>query len=40
MESCGRENCDGLEVSGPNLESCGTKDAKVEESEGNFFLTV
>ena len=36
MESFGKENCNGLEVSGPNLESSGTKDAKVEESESSL----
>ena len=36
MESFGKENCNGLEVSGPNLESSGTKDAKVEESEDSL----
>ena len=34
MESFGKENCNGLEVSDPKLESFGTKDAKVEELEG------
>ena len=36
MESFGKENCNGLEVSDPKLESFGTKDAKVEESEGTL----
>ena len=36
MESFGKENCNGLEVSCPNLESSGTKDAKVEESESSL----
>ena len=36
MESFGKKNCNGLEVSDPNLESSGTKDAKVEESEGSL----
>ena len=36
MESFGKENCNGLEVSDPRLESFGTKDAKVEELEGSF----
>ena len=36
MESFGKENCNDLEVSGPNLESFDTKDAKVEESEGSL----
>ena len=36
MESFGKENCNGLEVSGLNLESSGTKDAKVEELEGSL----
>ena len=34
MESFGKENCNGLEVSDPKLDSFGTKDAKVEELEG------
>ena len=37
MESFGKKNCHGLEVSDPNLESSGTKDAKVEET-GNSFV--
>ena len=36
MESFGKENCNGLEVSDPKLESFGTKDAKVEELEGSL----
>ena len=36
MESFGTENCNSLEVSGPKLESFGTKDAKVEESEDSL----
>ena len=36
MESFGKENCNGLEVSDPRLESFGTKDAKVEELEGSL----
>ena len=36
MESFGKKNCNGLEASGPTLESSGTKDAKVEESEGSL----
>ena len=36
MESFGKENCNGLEVSDPKLESFGTKDAKVEELEGTL----
>ena len=36
MESFGKENCNGLEVSDPKLESFGTKDAKVEEVEGSL----
>ena len=36
MESFGKENCNGLEVSDQKLESFGTKDAKVEESEGSL----
>ena len=36
MESFGKKNCHGLEVSDPNLESYDTKDAKVEESEGSL----
>ena len=36
MESFGKENCNDLEVSGPKLESFGTKDAKVEELEGSL----
>ena len=36
MESFGKKNCHGLEVSDPNLGSSGTKDAKVEESEGSL----
>ena len=36
MESFGKENCNGLEVSDPKLESFGTKDAKVEELEGGL----
>ena len=36
MESFGKENCNSLEVSGPKLESFGTKDAKVEELEGSL----
>ena len=36
MASFGKENCNGLEVSGPNLEGSGTKDAKVEESDGSL----
>ena len=30
------ENCNDFKVSGPNLESFGTKDAKMEESEGTL----
>ena len=33
MESFGEENCNDLKVSGANLESFGTEDVKVEESE-------
>ena len=36
MESFGKENCHGLEVLNPNLESSGTKDAKVEKPEGSL----
>ena len=36
MESFGKENCNDLKVSGPNLESSGTKGAKVEESEDSL----
>ena len=36
MESFVKENCNGLEVSDPKLESFGTKDAKVEELEGSL----
>ena len=36
MESFGKENYNGLEVSDPKLESFGTKDAKVEELEGSL----
>ena len=36
MESFGKENCNGLEVSDPRLESFGTKDAKVKELEGSL----
>ena len=36
MESFGKENCNDFKVSGPNLESFGTKDAKMEESEGTL----
>ena len=36
MESFGKENCNSLEVSGPKLESFGTKDAKVEKLEGGL----
>ena len=36
MESFGKENCNDLEVSGPKLESFGTKDAKVEKLEGGL----
>ena len=36
MESFGKKNCHGLEVSDPNLERSGAKDAKVEESEDNL----
>ena len=36
MESFGKENCNGLEVSDPKLDSFGTKDAKVEELEGSL----
>ena len=36
MESFGKENCNGLEVSDPKLHSFGTKDAKVEELEGSL----
>ena len=36
MESFGKKNCHGLEVSDPNLGSSGTKDVKVEESEGSL----
>ena len=36
MASFGKENCNGLEVSCPNLESSGTKDAKVEEAESSL----
>ena len=36
MESFGKENCNGLEVSDPKLESFGTKDAKVEKLEGGL----
>ena len=36
MESFGKENCNGLEVSDPRLESFGTKDAKVEELKGTL----
>ena len=36
MESFGKENCNDLEVSGPNLESSDTKDVKVEESRDSF----
>ena len=36
MESFGKENCNGLEVSDPKLESFGTKDAKMEELEGSL----
>lgn len=38
MESFGKENCHGREVSDPNLESSGTKDVKVEESEGSLVV--
>ena len=36
MESFGKENCNDFKVSGPNLESFGTEDAKMEESEGTL----
>ncbi len=36
MKSFGKENCHGLEVSGPNSESSCTKGAKVEESEDSL----
>ena len=36
MESFSMENCNDFKVSGPNLESFGTKDAKTEESEGSL----
>ena len=36
MENFGKENCHGLEDLNPNLESSGTKDAKVEESDGSL----
>ena len=36
MESFGKENCNDLKVSGPNLESSDTKDVKVEESEDSL----
>ena len=36
MESFSMENCNDFKVSGPNLESFGTKDAKMEESEGTL----
>ena len=36
MESFGKKNCHGLEVSDPNLGSSGTKDAIVEELEGSL----
>ena len=36
MESFGKENCNDFKVSGPNLGSFGTKDAKMEESEGTL----
>ena len=36
MESFGKENCNDFKVSGPKLESFGTKDAKVEELEGSL----
>ena len=34
--SLGKENCNGLEISDPKLESFDTKDAKVEDLEGNL----
>ena len=36
MASFGKENCNDFKVSCPNLESFGTKDAKMEESEGTL----
>ena len=36
MESFSKENCNDFKVSGPNLESFGTEDAKMEESEGTL----
>ena len=36
MESFSEENCNDFKVSGPNLESFGTEDAKMEESEGTL----
>ena len=36
MESFSKENCNDFKVSGPNLESFGTEDGKLEESEGNL----
>ena len=36
MESFSKENCNDFKVSGPNLESFGTEDAKIEESEDSL----